>query len=91
MKKTLTAIVVSAALGLGALTGCGSREKDPQAIRGQQTIKVPNHDGELVYAGLNHVGQHHVVFKNTDGTITTYSGDDMSSWHRNDYQKGEKK
>ena len=89
MKKTLTAIVVSAALGLSALTGC-DKEPDSQAIRDQQTVTVPNHDGELVYAGTNHVGQHCVAFKNADGTITTYSGD-RNSWHRNDYQKGEKK
>ena len=87
MSKTLTAIVMTAALGLGALVGgCYKTETDSQAVTGQYTVKVPKHDGELINAGQTSAGTHYVAFKNKDGTITLYKELD-DGWFRVDYQK----
>ncbi len=87
MKKTLTAIVMASALGLGALMGgCYKTETDPQAVKKEFVVKIPKHDGELVNAGWRQT-RHYVLFKNADGSMTEYVQAEYDGWNRWDYQK----
>lgn len=88
MRKTLTAIVMTAALGLGALmSGCYKKiDEDLQAVKKEFVVKIPKHDGELVNAGWRQT-RHYVLFKNADGSMTEYVEADDSGWNKWDYQK----